>query len=325
MLIPPRYRFTKNISSFLSTIEASREVINSTSTPLFIEEAIRRESTLKSSLFSARIEGNTMTLEDIELNPKEKKKIEVANILTALNFIRDNPIKVITSKRILKLQGIAMKHLLDYENIGKYRKNHEAIFNSGGIAVYMPPSPTEINSHIENLVKYINSKKERFVPIKAVLSHFIFEKIHPFLDGSGRVGRLLLQQVLSSGEYGMKGILPIEEYLEAHRSEYYCMLEEPEKDATDYVEYMLKALAETSVIAKDLILKRKNYNVEDGLLPRRAEILRIIKDQKMVTFNLIHRRFIDINERTLRYDIKKLIDAKLIKKLGTTRGVYYSI
>ena len=256
MLIPPKYRLTSKISELLSSIEASREVIESVSIPPEIEMNIRRASTLKSSLFSARIEGNTLILDDLSKIPsKDEKKIEVSNILKGLNWIYDKKRNKITASDILNLHKITMKNLIDRENLGKFRRNMEAIFNSSGIAIYMPPPPRLVNLFIEKLINYVNSPVEGFIPIRAVLSHYSFEKIHPFLDGSGRVGRLLMQLVLNANGYGMKGVLPLEEYLDDNRSEYMRMLEEPEKDATDYLEFMLTAISESGEMAKKIFLE----------------------------------------------------------------------
>ncbi|OGM08523.1 hypothetical protein A2Z67_02215 [Candidatus Woesebacteria bacterium RBG_13_36_22] len=325
MLIPPKYQLTNKISELLSSIQGSRDVIESLIIPPEIEQNIRRKSTLNSSLYSARIEGNQLTMDMLSIiSPKDQRKIEVYNILKALNWINEKKRRKLTEKDILTLHRITMNGLIDLNNLGQFRNNMEAIFNSAGIAIYMPPPPRFINPSIMKLMKYINSSKEQFVPIKAVLSHYFFEKIHPFLDGSGRVGRLLIQMTLHNQGYGMKGILPLEEYLDNHRSEYYRMLEEPEKDATYYVEFMLEAISEAAKKGKELILQNQSPTIEDSLLPRRAEILRIIKDHKMVNFDQIRRRFVNINERTLRYDIKKLLDNRLINKLGMTKGVYYT-
>jgi len=324
MLIPPKYRLTPRISELLGLIEANREVINSLSIPLEIEQNIRRRSTLKSSLFSAKIEGNPLTLDDLARSgSKNQKKIEVDNILRALNWIRERSRKELTENDILTIHKIVMKGLIDEANRGIFRKNMEAIFNAAGIAVYMPPPPRLIEQLIGKLVRFANNPKERFVPVRAALVHYSFEKIHPFLDGSGRVGRLLLQLILHQGGYGMKGILPLEEYLENKRSEYYRMLDEPEKDATDYVEFILEAVLASSTEAKNLILARREVSPEDLMLPRRSEILRIIKDHKIMNFDQIKRRFMNVNGRTLRYDLKKLQEEGFIQKLGTTRGVYY--
>lgn len=161
------------------------------------------------------------------------------------------------------------------------------------------------------------------MPIKAVLFHYSFEKIHPFEEANGRTGRLLMQRILKQGGYGMKGLLSLEEYLDNHRGEYYRALEEPEKDLTDYIEFMLTAIDETAKEAREIVVQKQKTDVADFLLPRRAEILRIVRDQEIVNFDQVRRRFMKVNERTLRYDLKKLQEGGFIKKLGSTRGVYY--
>lgn len=323
MLIPPKYSLTPQIAELLSSIEASRQVIESVTMPPEVEINIRRRSTLKSSLFSARIEGNDLTLADLDTPSKSQKKAEVFNILKALQTLTKKSKKDLTSEEILELHKITMEGLI--APAGKIRTEVSAIFNSAGIAIYMPPPPKQVHKLLDKLINFTKSSRERFVPIKAALTHYSFEKIHPFLDGNGRVGRLLLQKVLFQSGYGMKGLLPLEEYLDNHRSEYYRSLEEPERDVTDYLLFMLEALDETAKDAKKMVLEKQNLEATDYLLPRRAEIYEIIKDHKLVNFDQIRRRFLSVNERTLRYDLKKLADAALIRKRGTTKGVYYEM
>lgn len=322
MVIPPKYILTPKISQLLASIEASRQVIDVIDIPSEIETNIRRQSSLKSSLFSARIEGNTLTLEKItQILVRDKEKIEVFNILKALEFVRKQRRNLKVSN-ILKLHEVIMNGLTS--DLGKFRHEVSAIFNMAGVAVYLPPPPPKIKPLMATLLEFVNSQKEQFVPIRAALAHFTFEKIHPFLDGNGRVGRILLQMVLQKGGFGMKGLLPIEEYLDNHRSLYYQTLEENEKNVTNYLEFMLEAIDKTAKATKKVILEKKDFSPEDSLLPRRAEILNIIREHKMASFNQIRRRFMAVNERTLRYDLKKLADAGLIKKMGTTKGVYYT-
>lgn len=326
MLVPPKYILTPKISQLLQSIEASREVINSIHIPQEIELNIRRQSTLKSSLFSARIEGNTATLEELpQLPSKDQRKQEIFNILKALNWIFERSSRDFTLKDISSLHKMVMEGLIDNTDLGKFRTEVSAIFNSAGIAVYLPPRPFQISPLMNKLLKFINSPKEQFVPIRACLAHYSFEKIHPFLDGNGRAGRLLIQLILDKSGYGMKGLASIEEYLDKHRSTYYQVLNEPEKDVTDFLEFMLEAIAQAAEEAKKQVLEKQKAEVEDYLLPRRAEIFNIIKDHKMVTFDNLRRRFLAINERTLRYDLKKLQDQGLIKKRGTTKGVWYEL
>ena len=323
MKIPGKYNLTPKISELLSSIEASKEVIDSVTIPPEVENNIRRQSTLASSVYSARIEGNELTIEDINGGSKNQQRVEIQNILRALNSLSKKAKKDLKLEDILELHAMALKDL--HEDAGHIRHNMEAIFNSAGIAIYMPPPPRLIGGLVNKLVRYINSDRERFVVIKAALAHFAFEKIHPFEEGNGRVGRLVMQKILKQGGYEMKGLLSIEEYLDNHRSEYYRALEEPEKDLTDYIIFILTAIDETAQKAKEMVMNKQKAELTDYLLPRRAEIFNIIRDQKMVNFDQIRRRFAKVNERTLRYDLKKLQDAGHIRKLGTTKGVYYQI
>lgn len=324
MLIPPKFIFTPQISQFLQTIEANKHVLEALSIPTEIETNIRRQSILKSSLFSARIEGNPLTLDEIIRTPsKDQKRVEVYNILKGLQLVQKRGSRDVSVTFLKELHSKVMQGLTERSEKGTFRTEVSAIFNTAGIAVYMPPPPRQIPALMEKLIKFSNSTKEQFIPIRAVLAHYSFEKIHPFLDGNGRVGRLFLQAILEKTGYGMKGLLSVEEYLDKNRSDYYDVLALGERDVTDYVEFMLEAIAQTSEQAKKLAMQKEQVKPEDYLLPRRSEILQIIKEQKMVNLDTIHRRFLKVNERTLRYDLKKLQDAGLIKKLGTTKGVYY--
>jgi len=326
MTIPPNFSFTPKISQFLQTIEGAKSVIDAVPIPPEVETNIRRQSILKSSLFSARIEGNPLTLDELTRVPsKDQKKVEVYNILKGLQLVQKRGARDISVTFIKELHAKVMGGLGERGTVGQYRKDVSAIFNAAGIAIYLPPKPSLVPGLMERLVKFANGPKEQFIPIRAVLTHYAFEKIHPFLDGNGRVGRLLLQTVLEKTGYGMKGLLSVEEYLDKHRTDYYDVLALGEKDVTEYVEFMLEALAETATQAQKLALNKEQIKPEDYLLPRRAEILNIIRDHQMVSFDTIKRRFFAVNDRTLRYDLKQLQDAGLIKKRGTTKGVYYEI
>lgn len=326
MLVPPKYVLTPKISELLSSIESSKEVINSVPIPLELEINIRRKSTLKSSLFSARIEGNNLTLDDLpKSSSKDQKRVEVFNILSALNKIYQRSAKDLSLKDILELHLVVMKGLIEGENLGQFRGESSAIFNSAGIAIYVPPRPSQIIPLLNKLVTFINAKREQFAPVRACLAHYTFEKIHPFLDGNGRVGRILLQIVMQKSGYGMKGLLAVEEHLDKNRADYYRSLEQPERDVTDYLEFMLEMITQAAYDARVQVLEKKEASIEDFLLPRRAEIFNIIKEHNLVSFDQIRRRFLNINERTLRYDLKKLQDSGLIRKRGETKGVYYEI
>lgn len=143
MFIPPKYFLTSKIAELLSSIEACREVIEAIPIPPEIEQNIRRQSTLKSSLFSAKIEGNPILLEELPKIPsKDQKKVEVTNILRAINWIQQRAYRDITTKDILNLHVYVMKGLVGDETLGKFRIQHEGIFTQVGFPVYHAPPPS---------------------------------------------------------------------------------------------------------------------------------------------------------------------------------------
>lgn len=320
MIIPAQYTLNTQIVTLLNSIASNNEIIKSAVIPPEIEINLRRQTTLHSALFSARIEGSTATIEELTPGSKIQKKAEVFQILKAVEWMRKTPLKDISLDLILKLHSISMKGL--NPDAGKFRNEVNAIFNSAGIAVYMPPPPTQMNMYLKKLIKFAGSESENFAPIRAALVHYSFEKIHPFLDGNGRVGRLLFQKVLMQSGYDMRGLLSVESYIDKHRAAYYQALDEPEKEATDYVLFMLEALEAASAEARKLV-ERKEFTELDTLLPRRGEMLRIAKEQKIISTDMISRRFLSVNKRTIRNDIAYLVSKGFLTKLGTTRGVFY--
>lgn len=328
MNITYTYRFSSKIKQELENLEVLRRVIDLLPVLPHVEENLRRQSLLKSSLFSARIEGNKLDLDDltIDVRKRETKNIakkEIYNILSVLEQIYGGRL---TSRVTLEIVQKIHKHVLKdlTPQAGYFRNEPSAIFNSAGIAVYVTPPPSEIKNHLKKLITIVNSPKEPG-PIQAAKAHFAFEKIHPFLDGNGRVGRLLSVLILQNCGFGFRGLVSLEQYLEENRSAYYRLLDISSSDITDFVEFFIEGLRISAERALD---KRKNIEVElpqDTLLPRRREILEIIKDHQMVSFSFLQRRFMGVPASSLHYDLAQLLRQEFIKKLGTTRGAVYMV
>lgn len=311
--------------SLITKIEAERLYFSSLNLRDELKENIQRVSLLKSSLFSARIEGNTLKVSDFDfgVETEEEKKREIFNIVKAINFIDKKVAKnVITRDIILNLHALVLKDIT--ASAGNFRTEISAIFNQAGVVVYMPPPPSQVSKLLDNLLTYINSEA-RFPLINAFVSHVIFEKIHPFPDGNGRVGRLLISAVLKSKGWNFSFTVPFEEYLDEHKDEYYFHLDRGLQDTNDYLEFMLEAFYMQIEKIKEQVNEEISKKAHPFLPPRQEEIFNIIKDQIIVSFDMIRRRFVKVPERTLRYDLKKLLDRKLIEKSGETRGRYYRI
>lgn len=321
------YKKTAIIEKYLQETEINKKIIDLLPKPPHVEENLRRKSLLKSSLFSARIEGNKLRLEDVQdIFPSKKIKdiaqIEIFNILKALGYLYSSQApKKLTLSFLIDLHKLVLSGISP--EAGNLRKESSAIFNQAGVAIYITPPPGQVPNLLKNLIGRINSSKEPG-PVTAAMSHFSFEKIHPFLDGNGRIGRLLSTFILKNTGYGFRGLVSLEEYIEAKRQTYYDLLTLRKKDITEFIEFFLEGLSIQSQKAIDGLKNIPAETPEDTLLPRRREILEIIRDHKMVSFNFIRRRFVRIPDSTLHYDLKQLLKINLIKKLGSTKGVVYS-
>ncbi len=326
MDIPPRYKITPQILELISKIDANLIYLSSINLPDNISNKIQRISFLKSSLYSARIEGSQLLLEQINSqNDEDNEKKEVFNLLKTAEFIRRN-IKVsgmISSKILFVIHSMIMTGLPDQTK--SFRQEPGAIFNTTGVAVYITPSPAKIRQFIKKLLNYCNSSEEKFPLVNAFIVHLIFEKIHPFLDGNGRVGRLLIYAVLKSKQKINSLFIPFEEYLDKHKEEYYFHLDNGLDKPDNYLIFMLEAFYTQTNEVKLMVEDELKKNKTILLTPRQEEIFNIIKDQNVVSFDFIKRRFLRVPPRTLSYDLKKLINKKIVIKIGETKGSYYKI
>lgn len=326
MKIPPTYEKTPEIIRQRERIENLKNILEKLNLHPVHQLQLRRESLLKSALYSAKIEGNPLTLEEVPDNKQSSKRKavkEVQNLETAItflnNYFRQNQKGSIDLDLVLKLHELVMTDVSTYK-IGALRNDAEGLFNSAGFAIRLFPPPSEIKPLLQNLLEYLTSDEDTV--IKALLGHLIFEKIHPFFDGNGRVGRLLISATLQRYNYGAITVASFEELFYEKREAYYMALD---SSATLFLEFMLKSLADSleAYVDKSLALTGQPVTKESALLPRRLEILNIIRDHELVSLDFIARRFMAVNPRTLRFDLKALVDAGLVAKHGTTKGVFY--
>lgn len=322
--IPPTFLMTPELIELLIKIDANLIYLSSVSLPNLLKDKIRRTSFLRSSLFSARIEGNTLTYEHINQEDDETdEKKEIFNILKAVQFVEstDSSSKI-TLKTILTLHSLVLSGLSD--DGGFFRTEPSAIFNAAGVAVYITPSPNKIPQLTKQMLRYSNSKDEKFPLVNAFISHLIFEKIHPFVDGNGRVGRLLVFAILKSKQKADPFFIPFEEYLDDHKEEYYYHLNKGLKNTNDYLMFMLEAFYEQTEKTKQMVADEMGKE-QHLLTPRQEEIYNIIKDHRIVSLDEIKRRFMAAPKRTLSFDLKKLMDKGLVVKIGKTKGSYYQL
>lgn len=223
---------------------------------LFVSMYVRKEA-----LLSSQIEGTQCTLDDI-LSPYIDTNVnqdvsDVVNYIKATEFAIEKLKTLPISSRLIKeTHAILLKGVRGNEKSpGEFRYSQNWIGGTGSTiknARYIPPNPEDMLDAMSDLEKFINNDTSLDPLIAAGLIHYQFETTHPFLDGNGRIGRLLITLFLMERKILTTPVLYISYYLKMNRVEYYDRMSEVRKngDYEQWVRFFLDALSES---AKDAI------------------------------------------------------------------------
>src|SRR3989339_179830 len=222
-------------------------------TDIFIEMHVIKEATK-----SSKIEGTQTHIEEAikkesEIDPERRNDWqEVRNYIDAMNTSINKLNTLPVSTRLLKeahkilMRGVRGEH----RHPGEFRTSQNWI---GGAtindAVYVPPVHTEVNELMGDLENFLhNEQVDVPVLVRAAIAHYQFETIHPFLDGNGRIGRLLITLFLVSSGVLAKPTLYLSDYFEKHRSLYYDNLNNVRaaNNLTQWIKFFIVAVIETS-------------------------------------------------------------------------------
>lgn len=227
---------------------------------LFVAMYVNHEAVL-----SSQIEGTQSTLEDVlgyELDHKgegrPKDVEEVVNYVKAMNYglarLNELPlclrlIREIHEKLLDKVRG-------GQRTPGEFRRTQNWIGPTGctlSNAEFVPPPPHEMHEALGNLEKFLHDRSSLPVLIHCGLAHAQFETIHPFLDGNGRVGRLLIALLLCERQILQRPLLYLSYYLKAHRAQYYdrLMAIRNDGDWEGWLKFFLRGVHEVSEAATE--------------------------------------------------------------------------
>jgi Fic family protein len=221
---------------------------------LFISMYVRKEA-----LLSSQIEGTQASFEDIfEFERGEKPENindveEVSNYIKALNNGISRLESFPMSLRLIKeIHAVLMKGVRGGEkNPGEFRKSQNWIGPAGGTlndATFIPPPPHEAEKAMGSLEKYMHESRYLLILVNCALIHYQFETIHPFLDGNGRLGRLLITFYLYWKEVLQKPLLYLSYFFKKYRQEYYDRLNMVREngDYEQWVAFFLRGIIETA-------------------------------------------------------------------------------
>ena len=228
------------------------------SPPLFLFMYVRKEA-----LLSSQIEGTQSSLSDLLLFENDEIPLvplddvqEVSNYVAAMNFGlkrlgEDMPLSL---RLIREIHDILLKKGRgSSKQPGEFRTTQNWIGGTRpGNALFVPPPPNELMGCLDNFEKFLHDQS---VPtlIRAALAHVQFESIHPFLDGNGRLGRLLITFMLCADGALKQPMLYLSLYFKTHRQHYYDLLQavRDRGDWEAWVEFFLTGVVETANEAVD--------------------------------------------------------------------------
>ncbi len=232
---------------------------------------------LKEATTSSRIEGTKTNMEEALISEEDIKIekrddwSEVQNYIKAINTSIAALDKLPISNRLLRnthktlLKGVRGKHKVP----GEFRTSQNWIGVTLKDAVFIPPHHSEIQGLMSDLEKFINDN-EYPIPhlIKIAIAHYQFETIHPFLDGNGRLGRLLITLYLVSNNVLRKPSLYLSDFFEKNKTYYYdnLMTARVNSNLIQWVKFFLVGVIETSKesiqVFKDIIALKNNIELE---------------------------------------------------------------
>lgn len=305
---------------------------------LFISMHVLKEATQSSKIEGTKtnIEDALLDIEDVN-DEKRDDWEEVQNYIEALNSAIANLEKLPFSSRLIKethkilLQGVRGKHKLP----GEFRSSQNWIGGASiNDATFIPPIHSSVNDYMGDLEKFAHNIESYFPDLlKIALIHYQFETIHPFLDGNGRVGRLLITLYLVEKGILKKPILYLSDFFEKNRSLYYDNLTRvrEKNDLTQWFKFFLVGVIETaknSVTTFDSILKlQKEVEVKIQTLGSRSNNAQLIVNYLFQRPILDASKVKDLTNLSLP-SVYKLIDdlekLDIIKETtGAKRGKIY--
>lgn len=300
---------------------------------LFVAMYVKHEAVL-----SSQIEGTQSTLEDVlqfEIDalghdiPKDVE--EVVNYIHAMNYgisrLKELPLSLRLIREIHSklLQGVRGES----RNPGEFRQSQNWIGPTNANlsnAVFVPPPVHEMKQALANLEDFLHDESLP-VLIQCAIAHAQFETIHPFLDGNGRVGRLLITFLLCERKILQRPLLYLSYYLKAHRSEYYDRLMAIRNDGNweGWIKFFLRGIGEVSQAATEtaraILDLRENNRARiivgiPGTAGNALRLLDYLYSQPMITVKLVESE-LQVAFKTANKLVEQLAKLDL---LGETTG-----
>ena len=348
MSFNPKYTITDKILNNLTLIASNRALVEQAHLVPKWEAKLRRQAMLHNTHSSTAIEGNKLTLEQVEalasgkeVAATQKDKQEVINYLEALEKIPTFAEKgKIKTQDLLNIHRVITKNTLQNDaDSGAFRNRQvfvgRRVFDStGGLreeVEYMPPKTEEVPSLVQEFIAWLNQDEtwELNPVLLAGITHYEIARIHPFIDGNGRTARLFDTLILYLSGFDHRRLFALDDYYDRDRIAYYAALKTAQQnnnDLTQWLEYFTEGVASSVNEVKETVLKlgfkRKSPKEQIALTHKQMKIVEYINAHGRVTNRELQALF-KISAQAVHKELTALVELKIIKPQGQGRSLSY--
>ena len=308
---------------------------------LFLYSYVRQEAVL-----SSQIEGTQSSLSDLLLFELDAAPgvpmddvVEVSNYVAAMEHglarMRDG--FPLSNRLVREMHGLLLASGRgSHKDPGQFRSSQNWIGGTRpGNAAFVPAPPADVDDLMSSLERFMHTE-EPGVPelVRAALVHVQFETIHPFLDGNGRVGRLLIPVMLAHAGIMREPLLYLSLYFREHRSEYYRLLDvvRTDGDWEAWIDFFLDGVEQTArgavATANELLALVRRDRLRIAALPRSStaagQVFGVVSDRPITSVPEAARR-LGVSVPTVTRGISALVDAGVVREVtGRRRDRLYA-
>lgn len=312
--IEPKFYISEDNKKDIKKIEKELSLIN-------LNNKIEIKSRVRSIYSSLAIEDNSLSLESVERIIENKLVLGDRNDIQEVKNANElyehmNEYNWKDEKDFLKAHTLLMKYFEDDD--GYYRKHGEGV-KKGDEVIYMAPNSLLVPSLMKSLFKFINEEEIHPLILSSIF-HYYFVAIHPFSDGNGRIARFWVSLILTDWNDKFKYI-PIEEEIYLNQEEYYNSIAQCHinGNVNVFISFMLKVIY--SSIKK---INKTTQKTTQKLNDNQIKILEYIKENPKITRNELANK-LSISPDGVKYNLKQLVDKKIIERIGADNGGYWNI
>ena len=339
----PNFTISNKILVYIAKIEAYEEVIKLSPVLPLWEKQFKEDAIIRSAYHGTHIEGNRLEKADAKDLLLGKNVVgrprdiqEVINYRKVIEFIDEEAkkkIDKITESLIKKLHRIIVDRILEGDQAGEYRVKQVVVKNSQtGEITFRPPAPLEVPFLMREYLYWLNQESDIHPVLKAGIAHHELVRIHPFIDGNGRVARVLATLILLLGGYDIRRFFSLEEYYDRDAVTYYENLQRASAgNLTSWLEYFTfgasvefeRVKEKILKLSKDVRMKKSFGGQQIYLTDRQMRLIEYIQDVGFLQNQSFSSVFPDISEDTVLRDLQELIKKGIVKKIGSTKAARY--